>query len=61
LTCDDDKRFDAAQTTAMRVLFRGMSQTESRHWFEVYGRRRGEQLLIDEMRGRRLGKMMSEG
>jgi hypothetical protein len=45
----------------MRVLFRGMSQTESRHWFEVYGRRRGEQLLIDEMRGRRLGKMMSEG
>jgi hypothetical protein len=51
LTCDDDKRFNAAQTTANGAAFRGLSLSESRHWFEVFGRRRGEAALIDARGG----------
>jgi hypothetical protein len=36
LTCDDDKRVKAAQSTANDPRFRGMSLKESCHWFEGF-------------------------
>jgi len=36
LTCDDDKRFNAAQSTANDPRPGGMSVKESRHWFESF-------------------------
>lgn len=59
LTCDDDKRFSAAQRKTNDASLRGIGSAESRRRFGIRLEVRGELHLNEE--GMRLGELIEEG